>query len=107
MQKRFEKYFWDGKPDDFSATYRVKRIIEYASFPDLIQYNFEELKSQLLLIDLHKLRTSPIRREFIIKVQPYLNASQNWEQALRLMIQPFFDYTDKDYTDKMTGTSES
>jgi hypothetical protein len=44
MQKNMDKYFWDGK-QNISGEYKLKRILEYASFPDLIAYPVEELKT--------------------------------------------------------------
>ena len=34
MPKKPDKYFWDGE-DHISEEYRLKRILEYASFPEM------------------------------------------------------------------------
>jgi hypothetical protein len=91
MPSKFDKYFWDGKPEDFSPLFRVRRMIEYASFPDLIQYPFLEIKSQITHIQADKLRTSERRKEFIKKIQTILPLSETWEESIFTLIKPFFE----------------
>ena len=50
------KYFWDGS-ENLSTRFKVRRMIEYASFPDMINFPFEEFKEGIEKIDLEKLRT--------------------------------------------------
>lgn len=85
MQKRFHKYFWDGL-ENWSKDYQLRRIIEYASFPDLINYPFEEVKTNLPKIPLDKLRTGELRKEFIIKLYPFVRNSNSWEDAILKMV---------------------
>ncbi|HMV44116.1 MAG TPA: hypothetical protein PK079_03180 [Leptospiraceae bacterium] len=86
MQKRFHKYFWDGL-ENWSPEFQLRRIIEYASFPDLIQYPFEEVKENLSKIRLEKLRTGENRKELIIKLSPFVSQASSWEEAIWKMIE--------------------
>lgn len=56
MQDRFKKYFWDGTTG-WSEAYILRRILEAASFPDLIHYPFDKVKRHFDEIDIGKLRT--------------------------------------------------
>jgi hypothetical protein len=78
MQKRLSKYFWDGD-QNLSGEFKLKRILEYASFPDLIHYPFEELKKYFNTIDLNRLRTSEKRKQFLNSIQPYLKDAHDWD----------------------------
>ena len=89
MQKRFHKYFWDGL-ENWSPEFQLRRIIEYASFPDLIHYPFNEVKENLSKIPLEKLRTGDLRKEFIIKLAPFVSGAKTWEEALWAMIDCYF-----------------
>lgn len=80
MQERFNKYFWDGGADCCSGAYRLRRIIEYASFPDLIMYPFEEVKQYLSQIDIQRLRTSRNRIEFMQLVQEKEGLVDAWDE---------------------------
>ncbi len=85
MQKRFHKYFWDGL-ENWSPEYELKRILEYASFPDMLKYPFEEVKENLHKLKLEKLWTSGERKELIIKLAPFVKDSNSWEEAIWAMI---------------------
>lgn len=85
MQKRFHKYFWDGL-DNWSPEFQLRRIIEYAGFPDLIKYPFEEVKDNLSKIRLENLRTGELRKEFIIHLAPFVKDANDWEDAIWKMI---------------------
>ena len=74
MQKRFHKYFWDGL-ENWGSDYELRRIIEYADFPDLIKYPFSEVQLNISKIPFEKLRTSEERKEFITKLAPFVNCS--------------------------------
>lgn len=82
MQDRFKKYFWDGGGDCCSGLYRLRRIIEYASFPDLIHYPFEEFKLYLSQIDIKRLRTSENRIEFMQLVEEKMGLADTWDDLL-------------------------
>ena len=85
MQKSMDKYFWDGK-QNISGEYKLKRILEYASFPDLIAYPVRELKKYLHAIDIDKLRTSQKRKTFIKLIMPFVSQSQSWDDIINRMI---------------------
>ncbi len=87
MQNRFNKYFWDGQ-SNLSGTYKLKRILEYASFPDLIHYPWNELKMYLPELDIDSLRTSEKRITFIKFIAPYLNESESWDDVLTKIVTP-------------------
>jgi len=81
MQKILDKYFWDGK-NNLSEPFILKRILEYAHFPDLLKSSYDLLKEHIDAIDLDKLRTSPKRILFIKMILPYIKTSFGWEEAI-------------------------
>jgi len=83
--KNMDKYFWDGD-GSISEAYKLKRILEYASFPDLITYPVEDLKKVLPAIDIDGLRTSQKRKEFIKLIMPFLSDAQSWENMIHRLI---------------------
>jgi len=85
MHERYHKYFWDGK-DGWPSHYQLRRIIEYASFPDLIKYPFGEVKLHIDKLNLEKLWTGEKRKQFMIFLKPYIYKSDSWEEAIRKMI---------------------
>ncbi|VEN74926.1 conserved hypothetical protein [Candidatus Desulfarcum epimagneticum] len=82
--KRLNKYFWDGQTH-LTEPFRLRRIIEYASFPDLLLYPFDDLKRNISSIDIEKLRTSEKRKEFIKILRPFIHSSDDWEEAVMKM----------------------
>jgi|SRR3990172_5060603 len=89
MLNRFNKYFWDGK-EGWSDEFKVRRIIEYASFPDLIHYPFDEVKKHLHHLNIDKLWTDEKRKQFIRLILPYLVTSTSWEEVIKNMNDQFF-----------------
>jgi len=85
MHERYNKYFWDGK-EGWSPDYQLRRIIEYASFPDLIKYPFEEVKLHIDKINLDKLWTGNKRKMLMIYLKPYIKHSDSWEEAIKKMM---------------------
>lgn len=85
MQERFLKYFWDGI-ENTSPEFQLRRIIEYASFPDLIKYPFSEAKESISKINLETLRTGEERKELIQKLAPFIPIANDWEDAIWKMI---------------------
>lgn len=82
------KYFWDGEAI-LSGAYKLRRMFEYASFPDLIHYPVEEIKKYLSHIDIDSLRTSEKRRRFIKLIVPFLPEVQSWDDIVnRLLHEP-------------------
>jgi len=76
-----EKYFWDHTRNA-SELFKLKRLLEYASFPDLLLIPFEFLKNNIKHIDAEKLRTSQTRRRFVQEIQNYIDTSNNWDETL-------------------------
>jgi len=85
MQKNMDKYFWDGK-SNISEEVKLKRILEYASFPDLIAYPFEELRKYLSSINIDRLRTSRKRKTFIKLILPFVSQSESWDDIIYRII---------------------
>ena len=81
MQKILDKYFWDGK-NNLSESFILKRILEYAHFPDLLRSSYDLLKDHIDEIDIDKLRTSPKRILFIKMIFPHIKTSTGWEEAI-------------------------
>lgn len=75
------KYFWDHT-QNASDFFKLKRLLEYAAFPDLVQIPFEFVKCNIRRIDAEKLRTSQTRRRFVREIQNYIDASSNWDETL-------------------------
>ncbi len=80
-----DKYFWDGN-ENLSVGFRVRRMAEYAAFPDLINFPFGEFREGIALIDPETLRTSEKRRRFIALAKPYIAAANCWEEVIEKMI---------------------
>jgi hypothetical protein len=79
------KYFWDGS-ENLTTRFKVKRMIEYGSFSDMINFPFKEFQEGFDKIDPEKLRTSEKRKKFIIMAKPYIAGSQSWEEIVEKMI---------------------
>jgi len=86
MQKRFHKYFWDGD-QNLSDEFKLKRILEYASFPDLIAYPFDDMKKYLPNLNIDRLRTSEKRIGFLKVIRPFLANSNNWDEVFDNLIE--------------------
>jgi len=85
LNKRLDKYFWDGQ-SNLSEPFILRRIIEYASFPDLLLYPFEQLKCHMSSIQIDRLRTSEKRKEFFRLLCPYIDHSDTWDEAVMKML---------------------
>jgi len=81
MQEKCKKYFWDGQ-ENFTGPARLQRIIEYASFPDFIAYPFEEFKSNIVKININRLRTSENRKKLIKLALSHLDSCKSWEEVI-------------------------
>ena len=96
MLKIYHKYFWDVSPlypqkekdiNRLPPAYKLKRIIEYASFPNLIQYPFSEFKDHIDEIDIDKFWPRGSKREKLIReLLPYLKGSDSWEELFKKYI---------------------
>jgi hypothetical protein len=88
---KLDRYFWDCHPPGgasafasqyISAAFKLKRLFEYASFPDLIKIPFDYVKTHIHQVDLTTLRTSRTRIAFLIKLQEVLPQSETWDEAI-------------------------
>ena len=89
-----KKYFWDG--DAFtSGPYRLRRILEYGSFPDLLAYPFDEIKRNLPFIDIDNLRTGEKRKRFLRLIFPLVKKADTWDKLFDMLINPSGSQEDK------------
>jgi len=95
MRKIYHKYFWDVSPlypqkekdiNRLSPAYKLKRIIEYASFPNFIQYPFSEFKDHIDEIDIDKFWQQGKREKLIRELLPYVKDSDSWEELFKKYI---------------------
>jgi len=84
-----DKYLWDGQRD-VSRPFVLRRMLEYASFADLLKLPFAELKPYLLEVDLARLRCDGKRKRFIEAIRPYLTAAESWEEAVGRLVRAYF-----------------
>ena len=85
MPDNTARYFWDGT-QNLSPRFQLTRMIEYASFPDLINFPFDVVKSCIDDIDVERLRTSDKRKRFIALAKRYIGSSERWEEVVEKMI---------------------
>jgi len=78
------KYFWDQTLNS-STNFKIKRLFEYASFPDLLKVPFEQVKKEICLIDLEKLRTGGKRIAFLKNIRDCVSFVDTWDEALRIV----------------------
>lgn len=79
------RYFWDGA-GNLSDSFKLRRLLEYASFPDMLTIPWELVVREISNIDIEKLRTSENRRRFLAHLLPYVATSESWLEATRRMI---------------------
>ena len=89
MQKRFKKYFWDGM-DNAPAHIVIRRILEYADFPDILHIAFSDFKANIHKIGITNMRTDKRRIEWLQKIMPYTRNSNSWDEAIQKMLEPAF-----------------
>jgi len=73
-----------------SDQFALRRMLEYAAFPDILRIPFDKLKDGLLQIDLGSLRTDEHRIEFIRVILPHLKAATSLEEAVYKMVDDYF-----------------
>lgn len=78
---KLHKYFWDHT-QNASDFFKLKRLFEYAAFPDLLKIPFEFVKTNIQHIDAESLRTSQTRRRFVREIQRYISSSSDWDETL-------------------------
>jgi hypothetical protein len=82
LHPALEKYFWDHTWNASSDTFKLKRLFEYASFPDLIKIPFDFVKSNIHRLDPEKLRAVQTRRRFVREIQNYIDESTGWDETV-------------------------
>ncbi len=78
---KLEKYFWDHT-QGASDAFKLRRLFEYASFPDLIKIPFDFVKVNFHLLDLSRLRTSETRIRFLRRLKDVAGSCSDWEEAV-------------------------
>ncbi len=76
-----DKYFWDHT-QGASDAFKLKRLFEYAGFPDLIKIPFSYVKENLHLVDLRRLRTSEKRIDFLLRMKVEAGDCESWDEAI-------------------------
>ena len=84
IDKRLEKYFWDGKRN-ISDTYFVKRVIEYGTFPDMLKIPFSIFAKEINKIDVSRIRASEKRKKFLKLLLPHLENAGSWKEIIYKM----------------------
>ena len=80
------KYFWDGT-QNLSEDFIIRRLLEYAAFPDLLDIPAQRLHAYLLRNDVNRLRASQRRKEFLQAALPYLANANSLEDAVFRMVE--------------------
>lgn len=85
MQNQFnpklDQYFWDHT-QTASDTFKLRRLLEYASFPDLLKIPFDFVRQNILSIHPATLRTSATRILFTEKIKEYIPQSLSWDDLI-------------------------
>lgn len=84
IDKRLEKYFWDGK-SNISDAYFVKRVIEYGSFPDILKIPFSTFAKEISRIDISRIRASEKRKRFLKLLLPHMKNAGSWREVIYKM----------------------
>ncbi len=80
------RLFWDSPSETFSREAKVRRVFEYGSFADIINYPFNEMQYSINKIQINLLRTSEARKKMLMYLKPYLQNSDSWGAALTAYI---------------------
>ena len=79
--ENLNKYFWDHS-QNASDEFKLKRLFEYASFPDLITIPFDFVKTNINRIEPSRLRTSETRIRFVTCIKEVIDNCENWDQTV-------------------------
>ncbi|MCK4766343.1 MAG: hypothetical protein KAW12_29375 [Candidatus Aminicenantes bacterium] len=80
-QAGLDKYFWDHT-GNASDAFKLKRLFEYASFPDLLKIPFDFVKTNINEIDASRLRTSKTRIIFITRMKEVIKNCSAWDEIV-------------------------
>ncbi|HOW52391.1 MAG TPA: hypothetical protein PLV42_10155 [bacterium] len=81
------RYFWDGT-GNLSDRFKLQRLLEYASFPDMLKIPWDLVVREIENIPVDKLRTSDNRKRFLRYLFPHIATSSSWIEAIRRMMFP-------------------
>ncbi|MBC8184657.1 hypothetical protein H8E88_26480 [candidate division KSB1 bacterium] len=87
MPNNLNKYFWDSPIETFSPEFRLIRILEYASFPDLFLYPFDNFKILLEKIELDRYRIPESRKILMECIKPFLANSSSLDEAIKRYVE--------------------
>ena len=87
MPDNIDKYFWDSPIETFLPKFRLMRILEYASFPDLFSYPFDDFKTLLAKIELDSFRIPESRKILLECIRPFLADSSSLEEAIKRYVE--------------------
>jgi hypothetical protein len=76
-----DKYFWDHT-ENASDAFKLRRLLEYASFPDLLKIPFDFVKLNLDSIETARLRTSEVRIRFVDRIRGVIEDYENWDEIV-------------------------
>lgn len=79
------RYFWDGTAN-LSDRFKLRRLLEYASFPDMLTIPWDLFVREIGEIRIERLRTNEARRRFLAHLLPNVSGSRSWTEAIHRMI---------------------
>jgi len=85
MLKIPDKYLWDGK-ENLSDDFLIRRMIEYASFLELIRLPTSDVYHFLKKYGTKRLRCDETRKIYLERLMPYLLDNKDWKEATLQMI---------------------
>ena len=85
MLKIPDKYLWDGK-ENLSDDFLIRRMIEYASFPELIKIPARQVYDFLSKNGFDRLRCDGTRKKYLQFIMPYIRNTDSWKEATLEMI---------------------
>jgi hypothetical protein len=85
MLKIPDKYLWDGK-ENLSDDFLIRRMIEYASFPELIKIPARQVYDFLSRNGFDRLRCDDVRKKYLQYIMPFIKNTDDWHEATLQMI---------------------
>ncbi len=85
MLKIPDKYLWDGK-ENLSDDFLIRRMIEYASFPELINVPAGLVYKFLSKNGFKRLHCDETRKKYLELIMPYIKDTDDWKTATLNMI---------------------
>lgn len=85
MHEALHRYFWDHT-EAASDRFRLTRLLEYASFEDLMKVPFDLVRGSLAEVEPARLRTTEKRRRFVLLIAPFVDQASSWREAILLAL---------------------